>query len=120
MPLHTHRSAPDSPTIQKDKKMKRPVFKRSVLAGLVLGLAVPLAAQAADEELMRKIEALSREIEQLRQQVNANDQKIKAAEEANANALKARAAQAPAAGADAAAVAELKGEVQRLEEKSLS
>ena len=100
--------------------MKKPVFKRNVLAGLVLGLAVPMAAQAADEELMRRIETLSREIEQLRSQVQANDQKIKAAEEANANAQKARAAEAPKAGADAAAVAELKSEVQRLEDKSLS
>ena len=96
--------------------MKKSVWKKSVLAGLVLGLAVPIAAQAADEELMRKIEAMAREIEQLRQQVNANDQKIKAAEEAR----KTQAAEAPKPGADAAAVAELKGEVQRLEEKSLS
>ncbi len=86
--------------------MKKAIFKKNVLVGLVLGLAVPVVAQAADEELMRRIEALSKEIEQLRSQVQANDQKVKAVEAARSTT-------------DAAAVAELKGEVQRLEQKSL-
>jgi hypothetical protein len=86
--------------------MKKPAFKRSVLAGLVLGLAVPLVAQAADEELMRKLEAMAREIEQLRSQVQANEQKVKAVEESRGKA-------------DTASVAELKSEVERLESKSL-
>ena len=87
--------------------MKKSLSKKSVLAGLVLGLAAPVVAQAADEELMRKIETLSREIEQLKAQVQANDQKTtKAVEE-----VKGQAA--------AAGVADLKGEIQRLQDKSL-
>ena len=85
--------------------MKRSVSK-SALAGLILGLAVPVVARAADDDLARRIEALSREIEQLRSQVIANDQKVKAVEEARGKA-------------DSASVAELKSEVQRLESKSL-
>ena len=85
--------------------MKRSVSK-SALAGLILGLAVPVVARAADDDLTRRIEALSREIEQLRSQVIANDQKVKAVEEARGKA-------------DSASVAELKSEVQRLESKSL-
>ena len=85
--------------------MKRSVAQ-STLAGLILGLAVPVVARAADDDLARRIEALSREIEQLRSQVQANDQKVKAVEAARGQA-------------DAASVAELKSEVQRLESKSL-
>ena len=85
--------------------MKRSVSK-SALAGLILGLAVPVVARAADDDVARRIEALSREIEQLRSQVIANDQKVKAVEEARGKA-------------DSASVAELKSEVQRLESKSI-
>ena len=85
--------------------MKKSVSKHA-LAGLILGLAVPVVAHAADEELIRKIEALSREIEQLRSQVNANDQKVKAVEESRAKT-------------DAASAEELKNEVKRIEDKSL-
>jgi hypothetical protein len=85
--------------------MKKSVSKH-VLAGLILGLAVPVVAHAADEELIRKIEALSREIEQLRSQVNANDQKVKAVEESRAKT-------------EAASAEELKNEVKRIEDKSL-
>src|SRR5512133_509482 len=83
--------------------MKVPM-SRNVLAALIMGLGVPAAALAADEELLRRIDSLSREIEQLKQQVQANDQKAtKAVEEVKA-----------AAGND-----DLKNEVKRLEDKSL-
>jgi hypothetical protein len=85
--------------------MKKSVSKHA-LAGLILGLAVPVVGHAADDELIRKIEALSREIEQLRSQVNANDQKVKAVEESRAKT-------------DAASAEELKNEVKRIEDKSL-
>lgn len=85
--------------------MKKSVSKHA-LAGLILGLAVPVVVHAADDELIRKIETLSREIEQLRSQVNANDQKVKAVEEARART-------------DAASAEELKNEVKRIEDKSL-
>ena len=83
--------------------MKAPM-SRNVLAALIMGLGVPAAALAADEELLRRIDTLSREIEQLKQQVQANDQKAtKAVEDVKA-----------AAGND-----DLKNEVKRLEDKSL-
>ena len=78
-----------------------------VLAALILGIAVPGAARAADEDLIRRVEALSRELEQLKSQVLANDQKAaKAVEEVKGQA-------------GAAGIADLKGEVQRLQDKSL-
>jgi len=77
------------------------------MAALILGAAVPAAAFAADEELLRRVEALSRQLEQLKAQVQANDQKAaKAVEEVKSQA-------------DAASVADLKSEVQRLQDKSL-
>ncbi|MEJ8836567.1 DUF3373 domain-containing protein [Ramlibacter sp. AN1133] len=45
-----------------------------VMAAVVVLLA-PLAAAAADEDVLRRIEALSREIEQLKSQVRANEDK---------------------------------------------
>jgi hypothetical protein len=86
--------------------MKKSVSKH-VLAALMLGVAVPAVALAADEELLRRVEALSRELEQLRAQVQANDQKTtKAVEEVKGQT-------------SAAGIADLKSEVQRLEDKSL-
>jgi hypothetical protein len=85
--------------------MKKSAAQR-VLAAFVLGIAVPAIAQAADEELMRRIESLSREIEQLKNQVNANDQKVRAVEEARSKS-------------DAASAEELKSQVQRIEGKSI-
>jgi hypothetical protein len=86
--------------------MNKSVSKH-VLAALMLGVAVPAVALAADEELLRRVEALSRELEQLKAQVQANDQKTtKAVEEVKGQT-------------SAAGIADLKSEVQRLEDKSL-
>ncbi|AXS78659.1 DUF3373 domain-containing protein [Dechloromonas sp. HYN0024] len=71
---------------------------RKLLAGLVASLFIPLGAQAADAELMKKIEAMAKEIESLRAQVQAN-------QEANRQAI--------------ADVREVKEKVQKSEEKSL-
>lgn len=61
-------------------------LSRCVMAALVA--AAPLAAQAADEEIMRRIDALSREIDQLKTQLKASDEKAaqaaKSAEQAAA------------------------------------
>ncbi len=57
-------------------------LSKHVMIALMSGLALPIAAHAADDELIKRIDALSREIEQLKIQVKANDQKAsKAAEE---------------------------------------
>ncbi len=70
-------------------------FPKKVLVALVSALWIPVAAHAADEELLRRIDTLSRELQQLKSQVQANEQK--------------------AAKADA----ELKAQAQRTESKSL-
>ena len=86
--------------------MTKPVPKR-VLAALMLGAAFPLAVRAADEDLVRRIEDLSRQLEQLKEQVRASDQKAtQAVEEVRAKA-------------GTAGMEELKGEVQRMQDKSL-
>jgi hypothetical protein len=71
---------------------------RKLLASLIASLFIPLGAQAADAELMKKIEAMAKEIESLRAQVQAN-------QEANRQAI--------------ADVREVREKVQKNEEKSL-
>ena len=71
---------------------------RNLLASLIAGLFIPLGAQAADAELMKKIEAMAKEIESLRAQVQAN-------QEANKQAI--------------ADVREVKEKVQKNEDKAL-
>jgi len=79
-------------------------FRKKLLVTLIAGLALPMVASAADADLLKKLEALSREIETLRAQVKASEEKV--------NNLAAKT--------DTAAVADLKGKVERLEDKSLS
>ena len=89
--------------------MNKAVSKH-VLIALMSGLALPLAAQAADDELMKKIDALSREIEQLKKQVTANDAKaVKAAESLKSETRQSYAAE----------IEDLKGQVKKVEDKSL-
>ena len=59
---------------RKEKKMKKTVL---TLAGsaLLAGLALPLAASAADEDLQKKIDALSKEVELLKGQVSKVENK---------------------------------------------
>lgn len=71
---------------------------RNLLASLVASLFIPLGAQAADAELMKKIEAMAKEIESLRAQVQAN-------QETNKQAI--------------SEVREVKEKVQKNEDKSL-
>ncbi len=79
-------------------------FRKKLLVTLIAGLALPMVASAADADLLKRLEALSREIETLRAQVKASEEKV--------NNLAAKS--------DTVAVADLKGKVQRLEDKSLS
>ncbi|MBS3936049.1 MAG: DUF3373 domain-containing protein [Sulfuritalea sp.] len=51
--------------------MKQQQMKRALLAALVSGMFLPLGVQAADAELMRKLEALTKEVEALKAQVAA-------------------------------------------------
>lgn len=50
---------------------------KNVLAGAVLfGLAQPFAAAAADQDLLKKMEALEKELQALKEQIKNTDQKI--------------------------------------------
>jgi hypothetical protein len=51
--------------------MKQQQMKRALLAVLVSGMFLPLGSQAADAELLRKLEALTKEVEALKAQVQA-------------------------------------------------
>jgi hypothetical protein len=51
--------------------MKQQKMKRALLAVLVSGMFLPLGAQAADADLLKKLEALTKEVEALKAQVAA-------------------------------------------------
>ena len=71
---------------------------RSLLASLIAGLFIPLGAQAADADLLKKIEALTQQLEQLKSQVQASQEASKQA---------------------VAAVSDMKDKVQKNEDKAL-
>ncbi len=86
------------------------ILRKHVLAALMSGLALPMAAQAADDDLTKRIDSLFKEIEQLKQQVKANDEKAgKAAEAVKAEAKKSYASD----------MEDLKDKVKQVEDKSL-
>ena len=86
-------------------------FKKKLLVALIAAMALPLAATAAEADLMNKIESMSRELEALKAQVKANEAKsAQTAEQVNAVAAKS----------DSAAIADLKSQVTKLQDKSLS
>jgi len=76
-------------------------FRKKLLVALIASMSLPLVASAADADLMNKIEAMSRELETLKSQVKANEEKS-------------------AKTAEPGALDDLKSQVQRLEDKSLS
>lgn len=80
-------------------------FKRTLLAALIAGMLVPVGAQAAEADLLKKIEMLAQEIEVLKNQVKADREQ----------AAKAQATQR----AEVAAVDELKAQVKKLDDKTL-
>jgi hypothetical protein len=92
------------------EKFMNKTFKKKLLVALIAGMSLPLAAQAAEADLLKKIEALAEQIEVLKSQVKANEEKAaKAVEQA----------QGVAAKSDSGAVEELKSQVKKLEDKSL-
>ena len=78
--------------------MTRTLISRKRLAGLVASLFIPFGAQAADAELLKKIEALTQQLEQLKSQVQASQEASKQA---------------------VAAVSEVKDKVKKNEDKAL-
>ncbi|MFZ4480422.1 MAG: DUF3373 family protein [Rhodoferax sp.] len=87
------------------------LFKKKLLVALIASMVLPLAAMAAEADLLNKIEAMSRELEALKQQVKANEAKA---------AQTAEQVKAVAAKSDPGAIDELKSQVTKLEDKSLS
>ncbi len=99
-------------------------FRKKLLVTLVAGLLLPLGAAAADTELLKKLEAMSRELEALKSQVRASEERaaktavqLKANEEQTAKT--AEQIKAIAIKADSSALDEVKGQVKKLEDKSL-
>ena len=80
-------------------------FQRNLLAALITGMLMPIAAQAAEADLLKKIEALAQEIEILKNQVKADREQTS----------KAQAAQK----AEVVAADELKSQVKKLDDKTL-
>src|SRR5450830_1309966 len=86
-------------------------FKRNLLAVLIAGILLPMAAQASEADLLKKIEALALQNEMLAQQLQALKGQVQT------NEAKATPAASPVV-ADAA-IDELKSKVKSLEDKSL-
>ncbi|MBK5207461.1 MAG: DUF3373 domain-containing protein [Polaromonas sp.] len=86
-------------------------FKKKLLVALMASMSLPLVASAADADLMNKIESMSRELEALKAQVKANEEK---------SAQTAEQVKAVAAKSDTGALNDLKSQVTKLENKSLS
>ncbi|TAN57213.1 MAG: DUF3373 family protein, partial [Rhodospirillales bacterium] len=86
------------------------MFKKKLLVALIASMVLPLAAHAADADLLNKIEAMSRELEALKNQVRANEAKA---------AQTAEQVKAVAAKSEGAALDDLKSQVTKLEGKSL-
>jgi hypothetical protein len=57
--------------------MKQQQLKRTLMAVLVSGMFLPLGAQAADADLLKKLEALTKEVEALKAQVQAQQVQTK-------------------------------------------
>ena len=57
--------------------MKQQQMKRTLMAVLVSGMFLPLAAQATEADLLKKLEALTKEVEALKAQVQAQQQQTK-------------------------------------------
>lgn len=96
----------DTLTVAVSEQPRFANTRKKILAALIAGLTLPMAASAADTELLAKLEALSREIEILRAQIKESEEKLD-----NLATISEPAA---------ASVTDLKRQVKNLEEESLS
>ncbi len=95
-------------------------FKQKLLATLIAGLLMPMAATASEAELLKKIEALAQQNELLAQQLQALKGQVQANEaKSTQSAEQIKAVRAEAAKPDAAALEDLKGQMALLQKKSL-
>lgn len=60
----------------KEARFMRKNLRKILLFSMLLAVAAPLSAYSADEELLRRIEALSQELNALKQQVKESDAKL--------------------------------------------
>jgi hypothetical protein len=88
-------------------------FQKKLLAALIAGMLMPLAAYASEADLLKKIEALAQQNEMLAQQLQALKGQVQA------NEAKAAAPVVQTAARNDAAIDELKNQVKQLEGKSL-
>ena len=95
----------------------RTQFKQNLLAAVIAGMLLPVAAQAAEADLLKRIEALAQQNERLAQQLEELKGQVKANEVKAAKAAAPVAAEAPKV--DTAALDDLKSQVKKLEDKSL-
>ncbi len=79
------------------------LFKKKLLVALISSMLLPLAVQASEADLLKKIEALAQQNERLAQELQALKGQVTAV----------------AAKTDAVALDDLKGQVKKLEDKSL-
>ncbi|MGI9134868.1 MAG: hypothetical protein ACR2I0_13170, partial [Rhodoferax sp.] len=89
-------------------------FNKNLLAALIAGMLLPMAASASEADLLKKIEALAQQNELLAQQLQALKGQVQANE-----ARSAATAAGAAPKVSEAAIDELKGQVKKLEDKSL-
>ena len=92
-------------------------FKRKLLAALIAAILVPVAAQASEADLLKKIEALAQQNERLAQQIEELKGQVKANEAKVDKAVVQTAARDAKAGDGV--IDELKSQVKKLEDKSL-
>ena len=95
----------------------RTQFKQNLLAALIAGMLLPVAAQAAEADLLKRIEALAQQNERLAQQLEELKGQVKANEAKASKAVAPAVAETPKV--DTAALDDLKGQVKKLEDKSL-
>lgn len=93
-------------------------FKRNLVAAVVAGMMLPVAAQASEADLLKRIEALAAQNERLAQQLEALKSQVLANE--NKATQAPVSASAETAKASQTALDELKDQVTQLQGKSLS
>lgn len=96
-------------------------FNQSLLAACIAGMLLPVAAQASEADLLKKIEALAQQNALLAQQLQELKAQVQVNEHKTNQAVAAAAASKPAvAAANEETLAELQAQVKKLEDKSLS
>ncbi|PIQ52016.1 MAG: hypothetical protein COW02_11600 [Comamonadaceae bacterium CG12_big_fil_rev_8_21_14_0_65_59_15] len=95
-------------------------FKQKLLAAVIAGMLLPLAAQASEADLLKKIEVLAQQNEMLAKELQALKGQVQANEaKTTQTAEQVKAVSAAAATPNATALDDLKGQVALLQRKSL-